>query len=44
VEPSSHLRTRWGRENALTVEIDRQSDAGAINLDELMRLYRQQHD
>src|SRR6266496_6405080 len=33
VEPSSHLRTRWERENALTVEIDQQSDAGAINLD-----------
>jgi hypothetical protein len=43
-EPSPHLKERWDRHEKLVQEIERQSDAGAINLDELMRRYHQEYD
>jgi hypothetical protein len=42
--PEEHLRERWSRHEALVWEIERQSDAGAIDLDELLRRYHKEYD
>jgi hypothetical protein len=42
--PEEHLKERWSRHEALVWEIERQSDAGAINLDELLRRYHKEYD
>jgi hypothetical protein len=42
--PEEHLRERWNRHEALVREIEWQSDAGAINLDELLRRYHKEYD
>jgi hypothetical protein len=42
--PEEHLKERWTRHEVLAWEIERQSDAGAINLDELLRLYHRKYD
>lgn len=41
---SSQLEERSERHRKLIQEIERQSDAGAINLDELIRRYHQEYD
>lgn len=43
-QESSPLEERSERHRKLVQEIERQSDAGAINLDELIRRYHQEYD
>lgn len=43
-QESSQLEERSERHRKLIQEIERQSDAGAINLDELIRRYHQEYD
>lgn len=43
-EPSEYLKEYRKRRDALIKEIERQSDAGAINLDELITLYHREYD
>jgi hypothetical protein len=45
-EPSAppDLKKRWDRHELLVLELEQQSNKGAINLDELMRLYHKEYD
>jgi hypothetical protein len=42
--PPKDLKERWKRHETLVWEIERQSDVGAINLDELLRRYHEKYD